>query len=199
MKEHRHPRERTIDRRGRAAVRGADTLRKCLESASFAGLADLYAPQAVLDANVPLWRFQRRGPDEIIRQFQEWYPTPVRVVSWRERPTEGGVVVEFEGWQGEGEDEVYSRAVDIILTDGERITEHHHVLHRRVGRRDGRAPQGRGADDAVVDALRARGGRMSLFIHPSSGDAVGMGAHADATPPMMGPGGPTRRCGGAAG
>lgn len=38
-----------------------EQLRRCLETGDWVRLADVYPPAALLDANVPLWRFQRES------------------------------------------------------------------------------------------------------------------------------------------
>lgn len=79
----------------------------------------------LLDANVPEWRFQRLGLDEIIAQYKEWYlPTPPRITGWKEKRTAWGAVIEVESSGGEGEDEKYVREIHIFLTADDRITEH---------------------------------------------------------------------------
>lgn len=102
----------------------AGKIRSCLESASFAELTDIYAPQALLDVNLPRWRFQRRGHEAIISQYEEWYPEPVRISSWVERPTEWGGVIESAVWQGEGDGEEYYRQIELLFVDDGRIAEH---------------------------------------------------------------------------
>ena len=99
-------------------------IRDCLESGSFAQLADIYAPEALLDVNLPRWRFQRQGLEAIISQYEEWYPSPVRISSWVERSTEWGGVIESAVWQGEGEGEEYYRQIELLFVERGRITEH---------------------------------------------------------------------------
>lgn len=99
-------------------------LRQILESGEFARLVEVYAPEALLDANVPTWRFQRQGHEAIVQQFHGWYSGPMPLVGWRERPTGWGAVVELEERQGEREEEVYSRSVHLFVTAGDQIAEH---------------------------------------------------------------------------
>lgn len=42
--------------------------------------ADIYADNAVLDATVPNWRFQVRGPDAIRAEYAKWFNEPVTFV-----------------------------------------------------------------------------------------------------------------------
>lgn len=102
-----------------------ERFKKLLESGDFDELDEVYAPNALLDANVPAWRFQRLGLDEIVAQYKEWYlPTPVRITGWKEKRTTWGAVIEVESSAGEGEDEKYVREIHIFLTADDRITEH---------------------------------------------------------------------------
>jgi len=102
----------------------ATRLRTYLESGEIGRLAELYAPDALLDANLPAWRLQRQGTVAIVKQFEEWYPKPPRFVEWRERPTPWGAVVECAELHGKGADETYFRTVCLLLIDGERIGLH---------------------------------------------------------------------------
>lgn len=102
----------------------SDTLRESIESGQFGKLAGAYASDALLDATVGTWRLQRQGPEAIIRQFEKWYPTPPRLLSWREWPTEWGTVIQAEERQGEGEAELYFRYVNLLFITAGRVTEH---------------------------------------------------------------------------
>lgn len=51
----------------------------------------LYTPDALLDVNVPEWRYQLQGADAIRRQFDEWHPLAPELVEWRERTTDRGL------------------------------------------------------------------------------------------------------------
>jgi hypothetical protein len=108
----------------RAVENAAERLRQCLESGEIGRLAELYAPDALLDANLPLWRVQRQGPAAIVKQFEEWYPKPPRIVEWRERPTAWGAVVECAELHEEGAGELYVRTVCLLVMEGDRIGEH---------------------------------------------------------------------------
>ena len=104
-----------------------EQLRRCLETADWDALADVYAPDALLDANVPLWRFQRKGLEEIVEQYRSWYPAPVRLVEWKPAPTEFGAVVEQAELSGDGDQETYARSLHVLRVDGGLIV--HHVLY----------------------------------------------------------------------
>lgn len=101
-----------------------EELRRCLETGDWGRLAEVYAPDALLDANVPQWRFQRKGLDEIAAQYRDWYPAPVRIAEWRSTSTGFGAVVEQAEWTVEGGDETYSRSIHLLYLDGGRIVRH---------------------------------------------------------------------------
>ena len=109
---------------GQDAPGVVERLRRVLTTGEFARLAEVYASDAVLEANVPMWRFRRRGPEAIIGQLRHWYSGPVPLLSWRTRPSGWGAVVELEEGEGEGEDRIYSRSLHLFLTEGDRIREH---------------------------------------------------------------------------
>lgn len=100
-----------------------ERFRESLETGDLASMAELYTPDALLDANLPSWRLQRQGPEAILAQFEEWYPAPARLVEWREQPTEWGAVVELAELLGEGESETYNREVYLFFTQDGRITD----------------------------------------------------------------------------
>ena len=114
----------TLASQGKKVESAAARLRRSLESGEVDRLAQLYAPDALLDANLPSWRVQRQGTGAIVKQFEEWYPEPPRYVEWRERPAPWGAVVECAELHGDGADETYFRSVCLLLMDGERIGEH---------------------------------------------------------------------------
>jgi hypothetical protein len=102
----------------------AARLRRYLESGEIGRVAELYAPDALLDANLPSWRIQRQGTDAIVKQFEDWYPEPPRYVEWRERTTPWGAVVECAELGRQGAEELYFRSVCLLMMEGERIGEH---------------------------------------------------------------------------
>lgn len=104
-----------------------EQLRRCLESADWSGLVDVYAPDALLDANVPQWRFQRKGLEEIIDQYRAWYPARLRLVEWKPVTTDFGAVVEQAEWAGDGDGETYARSLHVLRVDGGFVV--HHVLY----------------------------------------------------------------------
>ena len=91
-------------------------------------LAGLYRADALLDANVPQWRYQLQGPAAIGEQLrEEWAPVVeagARVTSLRTSPMDGGLVVETEvRFREDGEERLW-RDIHVLRTDGHAIVEH---------------------------------------------------------------------------
>lgn len=57
--------------------------------------ADLLAPDAVLDATVPGWRFTVRGADAVARQYSGWFSAPGVLEELERLPVDGGEVVTY--------------------------------------------------------------------------------------------------------
>lgn len=93
--------------------------RDCWERQDHAGLAALYADDAVFDVTVGPWRYQRQGTEAILDQLREDYPTTPRIERWDERPLADGAVIEVEerlGEPGSG-DEHFFRYVHLLTAD----------------------------------------------------------------------------------
>ncbi|MGH9276289.1 MAG: hypothetical protein ACRDZU_16715 [Acidimicrobiales bacterium] len=56
---------------------------------------DLYAKRARLDATVPGWRFQARGPAKIAAEYRSWYAGPSQIDTLERHPIEDGEVVRY--------------------------------------------------------------------------------------------------------
>lgn len=74
----------------------ADALLLAIETGDFDGLEDAYGPDALFDASVPSWNFQRHGAREVVAQLREWFATPGRLIERNVVDTAEGVVVDFE-------------------------------------------------------------------------------------------------------
>jgi hypothetical protein len=57
--------------------------------------AELYAPDAVLDATVPNWRLHRHGPAAIAGEYTGWFVNPAEMEELTRWPTGGGEVVRY--------------------------------------------------------------------------------------------------------
>lgn len=65
--------------------------------------AELFAPEMVLDATVPDWRFSAEGPDAVARQYSGWFNAPGTFEELERCPVEGGeVVVYLLTWEEHG-------------------------------------------------------------------------------------------------
>jgi hypothetical protein len=65
--------------------------------------ADLYAPDAVLDATVPNWRFTVRGPEAIAAEYGRWFYHPASFDELALRRVDDGEVVTYlQTWDDEG-------------------------------------------------------------------------------------------------
>jgi hypothetical protein len=87
-------------------------------------LAALYSSDALVDINVPHWRYQSTGA-EVEAALREDFDMPERrVTESRVWALDGGVAVETQArFRADGETRMW-RTVHLIRTDGRRIIEH---------------------------------------------------------------------------
>jgi hypothetical protein len=85
--------------------------------------SDIYAPQAVLDATVPHWRFESHGPEAIAQQLSGWYADPGKLfdLSRTELPT--GEVVRFTLAWTENGNPMSAHQVHVFTVSGRQITQ----------------------------------------------------------------------------
>ena len=103
----------------------ADRLRKVMDTLDRAAIEDLYATDALLDANVPSWRFQRKGVEEITQQYGQWFPRGVSVEAFREWPAPFGSVIEMAQREPDGKGgELYSRQMHVMFAGGDKVERH---------------------------------------------------------------------------
>lgn len=63
----------------------------------------LYAPDAMLDATVPNWRFTRRGPTAITAEYGGWFGSPASFEELTRTPLpDGEVVIYLLTWSESG-------------------------------------------------------------------------------------------------
>jgi hypothetical protein len=99
-------------------------LREVIEAGDYPKLDEVYSAEAVFDVNVPLWRFKRYGSSEIREQWSAWAEAgPMRLLSWEERPTAWGAVVQMSFREGPGGQQ-YSRSLHVLTVVDARISEH---------------------------------------------------------------------------
>jgi hypothetical protein len=82
----------------------------------------LYAEDAVLDATVPMWRFEAHGAAAVAAQLSGWYADPGTLTELVREPLPGGEVVRFTlEWIENGEPWA-AHQVHFIASDADRIT-----------------------------------------------------------------------------
>jgi hypothetical protein len=72
-----------------------DAFLAAVESASVPELDGVFAPDALLDATVPNWRFQVRGGHAVRAQLAGWFADAGRFEELRRTPLPDGELVEF--------------------------------------------------------------------------------------------------------
>jgi predicted metal-dependent enzyme (double-stranded beta helix superfamily) len=104
-----------------ALERATDALRRY----DLAALLHLYRPDALVDANVPQWRMQFRGPDAIRPMLEELLELrALRVTASRMHRSVGARTVEVETrFEQDGEQRLW-REVHLLRGDGTGIAEH---------------------------------------------------------------------------
>jgi hypothetical protein len=74
----------------------AERLRTAVESGDFAGFAEAYTPDALLDAALPGARERVRGPDDIAAVLAAVFPGAGRLIEWDLAAQDGGVALWLE-------------------------------------------------------------------------------------------------------
>lgn len=78
-----------------------------------------WAPDAVLDAVVPGWRFSVVGSDAIGRQLRAWFRDPGTLEEVRRHPVEAGEIVELTvTWAEDGIPHA-ARQIHVLELDGD--------------------------------------------------------------------------------
>ena len=86
-----------------------------------------WAPDAVLDAVVPGWRFSVNGAEAVEAQFRSWFRDPGMLEELRRQPTAGGEVVELTvTWVENGVPHA-ARQVHVLELDGDGRIAHDHM------------------------------------------------------------------------
>lgn len=85
--------------------------------------AELYAPEATLDATVPNWRFAVRGPAAITAEYNRWFAAPSRFEELTRAALPGGEVVRYLlSWTESGVPHAGHHCHILSLADDGRIT-----------------------------------------------------------------------------
>lgn len=104
----------------------SDRIVKVYVDGDLSALEGLYAPDAVIDCNVPQWRYQLDGAGEINRAIRddELGVADRRVPVWRSVVTNQGLCLETEvRFSDQGEERMW-RSVHLFRTAGGQITDH---------------------------------------------------------------------------
>ncbi len=99
---------------------------RCIERADWETLADCYAPDVLLDVDLPAWRFQLQGR-EVVRAYLVEHTgglRNLRCTHHRSHLVATGLIVEEEMRFDEDEGESLWRAVDIFHVVGDAVVEH---------------------------------------------------------------------------
>lgn len=83
--------------------------------------ADLFGPDAVLDATVPHFRFARRGPAAVAEQLSTWFADRGELSELGRTPVAGGEVVSFTlHWSEQGR-RMSAHQVHLVTVEADRI------------------------------------------------------------------------------
>jgi ketosteroid isomerase-like protein len=101
-------------------------LADAMRAADWEAITDTYAPDVLLDMNLPTWRFQLQGRDAATQYLVEQTKglPNLRTVSHQVHDIGDGVIIEEE-MRFDGDDGEYLwRAVDIFRIAGDAVVEH---------------------------------------------------------------------------
>jgi hypothetical protein len=95
-----------------------DSLTHAIEAGTI-GEAGVFAPDAVLDATVPNWRYTVNGAADIESELGRWFADPGRFEEIRRTPLPDGELVEFVlTWVEDGEPHMCHQAHHLEVRDG---------------------------------------------------------------------------------
>ena len=104
----------------------ADRLVDAMRAADWDAIAATYAPDVLLDMNLPTWRFQLQGRDTAAQYLREQVAGLRNLHLVREQAyrSDDAVIIEEE-MRFDGDDGEYLwRAIDIFRIDGDAVIEH---------------------------------------------------------------------------
>ena len=97
--------------------------RHAVQAGDAGALTGLYAPDVLLDAHVPGWRFQVQGREAVADQMCV-LPRPGRFTAFDGEPTASGLLIQFEWRQDEDAGGALVRQLHTWRLDEGRIAEH---------------------------------------------------------------------------
>jgi predicted SnoaL-like aldol condensation-catalyzing enzyme len=103
-----------------------EKLETAMRDADWEAIAETYAPDVLLDTNLPTWRFQLQGRDAVAQYLVEQTKglSNLHTTQHRVFRTDDGVIIEEE-MRFDGDDGEYLwRAVDVFHVDGASVVEH---------------------------------------------------------------------------
>ena len=86
------------------------------------GACELFAPDMVLDATVPGWRFSVRGAHRVRTQLADWFATPGTFEELRRTPLPEGELVEFLRTHDEPSGPITAHQVHILEVHDGQVT-----------------------------------------------------------------------------
>ena len=95
-----------------------DRLTRAIESAAIP-TADVFAPEVILDATVPHWRFRVEGASAVEAELAGWYADPGHFEELKRVDLASGALVEFVlSWEENGEPHLCHQAHILEVRDG---------------------------------------------------------------------------------
>ena len=103
-----------------------DKLISAMRDADWEAIAETYAPDVLLDMNLPTWRFQLQGREAVAQYLVEQTKglSNLHTAQHRAFRTDGAVIIEEEMRFDGADGEYLWRAIDIFHIDGNTVTEH---------------------------------------------------------------------------
>jgi len=104
----------------------ADRLVDAITRGDWVAVTECYAPDALLDINLPTWRFQLQGPDAAASFFGEaiGQMRNPRCTEYRVYDAGNTLVIEEEGRFEQDDGEYLWRACNVFHLEDDQVTEH---------------------------------------------------------------------------
>jgi hypothetical protein len=109
---------------GSTAAELAGAYAKAMADRDIAAIGELYRPDALVDVNVPTWRYQLQGPESVSAALGENLPKGPFTTTARPLDPSEWAGIELEYRLGEGDDAPLIREVNLVRVVDGRIAEH---------------------------------------------------------------------------